>query len=404
MSEEINDVIDNLGKSFEDFKSENQKNIDEIKKNGVADPILQAKVDKLADDVATKAELKQDAELKEQGLEDAKKRLDALETKLARPETGNSAKEVDLQMKAFGKYLRSQELDPEETKALYESDDSLGGYYCPTEYVAELIKSVTEFSPMRSIVKVRSTDKRGIEVPKRTGQFSAQWVSETATRSETTGYTTGLMSIDAHECYALVDMSQAMLEDSAFDLESEMSTEFGEQFAKAEGTAFVTGNGVGRPQGFTDTSAGVGTTNSGSGTALTANGLVDLTMAIKSDYMANASFVMNRATFADVLKLEDTEGQKIFVNAMSYVGGTPATILGKPYILAEDMPDVGGSAKPIAYGDFSRAYTIVDRVNLSVMRDPYSQATSGNIRYVARRRVGGTVVLAEAIRLQNISA
>jgi HK97 family phage major capsid protein len=120
--------------------------------------------------------------------------------------------------------------------------------------------------------------------------------------------------------------------------------------------------------------------------------------------MANATFVMNRATFADVLKLEDTEGQKIFVNAMSYVGGTPATILGKPYILAEDMPDVGGSAKPIAYGDFSRAYTIVDRVNLSVMRDPYSQATSGNIRYVARRRVGGAVVLAEAIRLQNISA
>jgi HK97 family phage major capsid protein len=73
-------------------------------------------------------------------------------------------------------------------------------------------------------------------------------------------------------------------------------------------------------------------------------------------------------------------------------------------VLATDMPDIGGSAKPIAFGDFSRAYTIVDRVNLSVMRDPYSQATSGNIRYVARRRVGGTVVLPEAIRLQNISA
>jgi HK97 family phage major capsid protein len=68
------------------------------------------------------------------------------------------------------------------------------------------------------------------------------------------------------------------------------------------------------------------------------------------------------------------------------------------------MPDVAGSAKPIAFGDFSRAYTVVDRVNLSIMRDPYSQATSGNIRYVARRRVGGQVVLAEAIQLQNISA
>jgi len=89
---------------------------------------------------------------------------------------------------------------------------------------------------------------------------------------------------------------------------------------------------------------------------------------------------------------------------MSYVNGAPATIMGKPFILAEDMASVGAGTKPIAYGDFSRAYTIVDRVNLSVMRDPYSQATSGNIRYVARRRVGGAVVLAEAIRLQNISA
>ena len=89
---------------------------------------------------------------------------------------------------------------------------------------------------------------------------------------------------------------------------------------------------------------------------------------------------------------------------MSYVGGAPSTILGKPYVLAEDMADVGAGAKPIAYGDFSRAYTIVDRVNLSVMRDQFTQATSGNIRYIARRRVGGAVVLPEAIRLQNISA
>jgi len=404
MSEEIKSVIDNLASTFEDFKVENTKRLREIEEKGSADPILEEKVQKMTDDLAKMAETKQKIELQEKALADAQSKLDNLETVIARPNTGAESKDVDLQMKAFDKWLRKGEIDEMEKKALYESDDTLGGFYAPAEYVADLIKGVTEISPIRSIARVRTTSNRGIEVPKRTGQFSAEWVAETGTRSETTGYTTGLLQIDAHELYALVDISQAMLEDSAFDLESEMSTEFGEQFAKAEGTAFVTGNGVGRPQGFTDTSAGVGTTNSGSGTALTANGLVDLTMAIKSDYMANASFVMNRATFADVLKLEDTEGQKIFVNAMSYVGGTPATILGKPYILAEDMPDVAGSAKPIAYGDFSRAYTIVDRVNLSVMRDPYSQATSGNIRYVARRRVGGAVVLAEAIRLQNISA
>ena len=403
MSEEIKSVIDQLGNSFEEFKASNAEKLKEIEKKGSADPLLVEKVDKMADDIAKMAETKQAIEIQEKNLADAQAKLDNLETVIARPNTGET-KDVDMQMKAFGDWLRKGEVDEMEKKALYESDDTLGGFYAPAEYVADLIKGVTEISPIRSIARVRTTSNRGIEIPKRTGQFSASFVSETGTRSETTGYTTGLMQIDAHELYALVDISQAMLEDSAFDLEAEMSEEFGTQFAKAEGTAFVSGNGVGRPQGFTDSSAGVSSTNSGSGTALTANGLVDLTMAIKSDYMANASFVMNRATFADVLKLEDTEGQKIFVNAMSYVGGTPSTILGKPYILAEDMPDVAGSAKPIAYGDFSRAYTIVDRVNLSVMRDPYSQATSGNIRYVARRRVGGAVVLAEAIRLQNISA
>jgi HK97 family phage major capsid protein len=204
--------------------------------------------------------------------------------------------------------------------------------------------------------------------------------------------------------YALVDISQSLLEDSAFDLESEMASEFAERFALAEGTSFVSGNGVGRPQGFTDSSAGVSSTNSGSGSALTTNGLIDLAYAVKSEYQRNARFVMSRATFSKVLQLEDTEGQKIFHVGLNLVSGAPSTLMGFPYTLATDMPAIGGSAKPIAFGDFARAYTIVDRVNVSIMRDPFSQATSGNIRYVARKRVGGAVVLAEAIQLQNISA
>jgi len=406
MSEEIKSVIDNLNSTFEDFKSENSKRLDEVEKKGSASAELESKVDAMADDITKMAEQKQQIELTKKALEEAEVKLDNLETVLARPETGLNTKEVGVQMKAFSNMLRKgeKELDDIERKALYESDDTLGGYYAPEEYVADLIKSVTEISPLRSIARVRTTSNRGIEIPKRTGQFAATFVNETATRSETTGYQTGLMQIDAHELYALVDISQALLEDSAFDLESEMTTEFGEQFAKREGTAFIAGNGVGQPQGITDSGAGVATVNSGSGTALTANGLLDLMYSIKSDYMTNANFVMNRSSLAAVLKLEDTEGQKIFVQGMSYVGAAPSTILGKPYILAEDMPNVGSSAKPVAYGDFSRAYTIVDRVNLSVMRDPYSVATAGNIRYIARRRVGGAVVLAEAIALQNISA
>ena len=403
MSEEIKDVIDSLGKSFEDFKGENQKNIDEIKKKGVADPLLQSKVDKLADDVALAAENKQTIELQGKAIDEATAKLEKMESVLARPETGNTAKDVDIQMKSFGEYLRKGTEMPTEQKALYESDDSLGGYYCPTDYVNDLIKSVTEFSPMRSIVKVRNTDKRGIEIPKRTGQFTAQWVAETASRSETTGYTTGLMSIDANECYALVDISQAMLEDSAFSMESEMATEFAEQFAVAEGQAIISGNGVGKPLGITNASSGVGATNTGASTALTANGLYDLIYAVKSDYLRNSKFVMNRATFAKVLQLEDTAGQKVFHVGLNLVSGAPTTIAGYTYVLAKDMPNVGAGAKPIAFGDFARAYTLVDRVSMSIMRDPYSQANVGNTRYLARRRVGGAVVNSEAIQLQNVS-
>tara|TARA_Y100001937_G_scaffold104981_1_gene145441 strand:+ start:2390 stop:3604 length:1215 start_codon:yes stop_codon:yes gene_type:complete len=404
MSEEIKSVVDDLGSAFEDFKSENSKRLQEIEKKGSADPLLVEKVDKMADDISKMKEAEQKIELQQKALADAESKLENLETALNRPNSGNDKAEVDLQMKAYDKWLRKGEVDPDEKKALYESDDTLGGFYAPAEYVADLIKGVTEISPIRSIARVRTTSNRAIEIPKRTGQFAAQFVSETGTRSETTGYTTGQIEIPAHECFALVDISQAMLEDSAFDLEAEMGDEFSTQFAKLEGTKFVSGTGTGEPQGFTDSGAGISSTNSGSGTALTANGLLDLTYAIKSEYMANARFVMNRSTFAAILKLEDTEGQKIFVNSMSFVGGAPATILGKPYVLAEDMPNVAGSAKPIAFGDFSKAYTVLDRVNLSVMRDPFSQATSGNIRYIARRRVGGAVVLAEAIQLQNISA
>tara|TARA_Y100001938_G_C8100242_1_gene441124 strand:- start:5207 stop:6418 length:1212 start_codon:yes stop_codon:yes gene_type:complete len=403
MSEEIKTVLDELGSKFEDFKVENKNRLEQIEKKGHADPLLQEKVDKMTDDIASLAEIKQQYEIQQKNLDEAQQKIESLETVIARPNTSQS-KEVDMKVKAFHNYLVKGEIEPEERKALYESDDTLGGFYAPTEYVEEIIKSVTEISPIRDIARVRSTTRRGIEIPKRTGQFSAQMVSEQGTRSETTGYTTGMMSIDAHECFAEVHISQAMLEDSAFDLESEMGSEFATQFAKLEGTKFVSGNGVGEALGFTDSTAGVSSTNSGNGTALTANGLIELHLAIKPEYLANARFVMNRATFADILQLEDTAGQKIFHQGMTLVGGSPSTILGYQYTLATDMPNVGAGTKPIAFGDFSRAYTIVDRVNLSIMRDPYSQASSGNIKYLARKRFGGTVVLAEAIQLQNISA
>jgi HK97 family phage major capsid protein len=240
-------------------------------------------------------------------------------------------------------------------------------------------------------------------MPTRSGTFAAQWVAEQGTRAETTGYTTGQEELPTHEMYALVDISEQLLEDAVFDVEAEMSGEFAEQFAKAEGTAFVSGNAVGKPEGIL-TNASIGTTNSGNASLLTADGLITLVHAIKSDYARNATFLFNRTTLAAIRKLKDTAGQYVFQPGMQIIAGVPNTILGYPYVETPDMPDVAANAKAVAFGDFRRGYMIVDRVSLAVLRDPFTQATSGNVRYVARRRVGGQVIMAEAIRLQVVAS
>ena len=267
----------------------------------------------------------------------------------------------------------------------------------------ELIKDVTEISPIRSIARVRSTGQRSVQIPKRTGTFAAQWVAESGTRSETTGYTVGLEELPAHEYYALVDISEQDLEDTVFDLEAEMQSEFATQFAKAEGTAFVSGNAVGKPEGFM-TNSSVSSVDTGSNTAITADSLISLVHNIKSEYGRNGTFVFNRSTLAEIRKLKDTAGQYVFQTGMMLGGNMVNTILGQPYVEATDMPSIAQNAFPVAFGDFSKAYMIVDRVALAVLRDPFTQATTGNVRYIARRRVGGQVILPEAINKLKVTA
>ena len=201
----------------------------------------------------------------------------------------------------------------------------------------------------------------------------------------------------------MVDISEQDLEDTVFDLEAEMQAEFAEQFALAEGTAFVSGNAVGKPEGFM-TNGDVSEVVSGHASTLLADGLISLVHGIKSEYAKNGTFVFNRTTLAAIRKLKDTAGQYVFQAGMMLTGGVTNAVLGHPYIEATDMPSEGSNTYPVIFGDFNRAYMIVDRVAMAVLRDPFTQATSGNVRYIARRRVGGQVVQAEAIVKQKCSA
>jgi HK97 family phage major capsid protein len=402
--DDIKTAISEMGNAFDEFKKSYDQKLENIEK-GVSDPILDDKIAAIEAKMDSLENVNQSLTLQKQQQENQKEQMDRIETMLRRPQTGVESKKIDESLMAWDSFLRKglEALDPAEKKALTVSNDSTGGYLAPPEYVREIIKSVTEISPIRSIARVRTTGQRSVQMPKRTGQFAAAWVAESGTRAETTGYAVGMEEIPTHEHYALVDISEQDLEDSVFDLEAEMQSEFAEQFAKAEGAAFCTGNSVGKPEGFM-TNSDVSEVNSGAASALTADGLLTLVHSVKSQYGRNGRFVFNRTTLAAIRKLKDTAGQYVFQAGMSLENGVPNTILGYAYVEAPDMADVGAGAYPVAFGDFSRGYMIVDRVALAVLRDPFTQATTGNVRYIARRRVGGQVILPEAIVKQKIAS
>lgn len=401
--DDIKSAISEMGEAFEEFKKSYDRKLENVEK-GVSDPLLDEKLGNIETKLDSLEEVNQQITLQKKASEGIKEQMDRLETAVRRPASGFDSKQIDETLAAFDNYCRKgiESLTQDERKALTVSNDTTGGYLAPPEYVREIIKGITEISPIRTIARVRSTAQRSIQIPKRTGQFSAAWVAESGTRSETTGWSVGMEEIPAHEHYALVDISEQDLEDSIFDLEAEMQSEFSEQFAKSEGTAFVSGNAVGKPEGIM-TNSGVGEAVSGSAAALTGDGLLTLVHAVKSGYGANGVFVFNRTTLAAIRKLKDTAGQYVFQAGMSLQNGVPNTIVGYPYIEATDMPDIAANAYPVIFGDFNRAYLIVDRIALAVLRDPFTQATTGNVRYVARRRVGGQVVLAEALVKQKCS-
>ena len=404
---EVQEAVTEFGKTFEEFKSTNDQRLAEIETKGHSDIVTEEKLDRINKSLDDLEDLNQKYTKTALEAKETNDRVNRLETELKRPSVGGSVetKQVDEILFAYDKYLRKgrESLDVMETKVLTVSNDTGGGYLAPPEYIREIVKKVTEMSPIRSIARVRETSQRSIQIPTRTGQFSASWVAETGTRSETTGLTYGMEEIAAHEQYALVDISEQDVEDSAFNMESELSEEFATQFAKGEGTAFVNGTAAGQPEGFM-INADVAETVSGHATTLTAAGLVNLYSEIKSDYARNGVFVFNRQTLGKIRQIVDTNGSYVFQAGFSLMVGVPNTILGAPYIEATDMPNVGAGAYPVAFGDFRRGYMIVDRLQLAILRDPFTQATTGTIRYVARRRVGGQVIISESIRKQKVSA
>jgi len=354
-------------------------------------------LDTVADRVNT---LEGDVAAIRDSLGNVEKAATRIETKLARPGAGQpietKAAAGEIERKAFGTYHRLGNQTPiEDLKALTVSSDPQAGYLAPTELSTEFLRDLIEFSPIRAVASVRTTGAPSVKYPRRTGITNAQWEGELDDSDESTvGF--GQLEIPTRKMTTFVDISNELLADSAGAAEAEVRLAFAEDFGKKEATAFMKGAGNLQPEGLM-THADIAATINGHATNLSADKLIDLLYTVPAAYRnaSSASWAMNSTTLAAVRKLKDGQGNYLWQPA--FVAGQPETVLGKPVLEMVDMDDIGDGKFPIIFGDFS-AYRILDRLALSILSDPYTQARKGVTRLHAVRRVGGRVLQAARFR------
>lgn len=428
MSAELKKLIEDVNASFDLFKKTNDERLKQIETKGAADPLLAQKLESV-----------------EQELDKAQDRLKAVETAYARKSNSAQASEFSAKeqkhlrdfiitaekmrgtkiegdvgavlsdyKQAFNGFLRKGDMfvnSPANLKALSVGSDPDGGYLVDPDTSGQIVKQVFETSPMRSVASIQQIGTDALEGVNDLNRSSSGWVGEMGTRAETATPEIGMWRIPVHEIYAEPKATQKMLDDAYIDIEMWLAEKIAEDFSLKENEAFVTGNGVAKPRGFLTYSDGTtlpGTIeriNSGANGAFKTDGtggdcLIDLTASLKQAYRANARFFMSRTTVAAVRKIKDADGRYMW---MPGLGPTqPATLLGYSIVEFEDMPDITTGSLSIAFADMRKAYQIVDRAGIRVLRDPYTAKPF--VKFYSTKRVGGDVINFEAIKLLEFSA
>ena len=320
--------------------------------------------------------------------------------------------------KAFEAYLRTGDDDglrglELEGKALSTAVAGDGGYLVDPE-TSEIVRSVLKATAsIRKIASVVTVEATSFDVLIDHGDVGSGWATESGSVSETATPTIDRISIPLHELSALPKASQRLLDDSAFDIDGWLAGRIAAKFAQAEAAAFVAGDGIDKPKGFlahptvpdaTWSWGSLGYVATGSSgdfsTAAPADALIDLVYALGAEYRAGASFVLNSKTAGRIRKLKDGDGRFIWSDGLA--AGEPARLLGYPVLIAEDMPDIAAGATAIAFGDFGAGYTVAERPDLRILRDPFS--AKPHVLFYATKRVGGDVSDFAAIKVLKFSA
>lgn len=424
-AQEIKEAIEKQGRAWEDFKAANDialkkgettlgEHKEKLEKITKELDDAGKEIDKLAKKLAEQS-------LEAQGNQDDIKQaaLDLKQFNAIRSVVGRSSEQLDAKAlqaynDAMEKFIRKGRdgMSHDELKTMSVGSDPDGGYFVRPDTSGRMIKRIFETSDMRSIAGQQTIGTDRLE-----GQtdlldnVNAGWVSEQGGRPATGTTQTGKWEIPVHELYAMPEATAKLLEDANVDVGLWLANKVADKMTRMENTAFVLGNGVGKPRGFltyaiaqTADSARADKTleyvKTGADGAFVAapNGgdcLIDLVHKLKTAYRGGARFVMNRKTVGAVRKLKDSQGQYLWLPSMTQ--SQPATLLGYGISEFEDMPDMAADSLSIAFGDFREGYLIVDRAGIRVIRDELTNKPF--IRFYTVKRVGGGVVNFDSIKL-----
>lgn len=425
---ELGEDVKGISTGFEAYKEANDERLAQLEAKGTADPITEEKLVKIEEAMDTAQKRLDDYVLSQKRqhrtVVDTKGNeidLDAKALKWAKTIARAhgtqisefTADDMDAYKSAYDVYLRKGNLIiPVETiKALSVGVDPEGGYRVTPDMSGRIVTQVFESTPMRAYAAVQVISSDALEGDFDLDEAGSEWVGETSTRSTTDTPDIGVWRIPVHTLSAKPRATQKLLDDADINVEAWLATKVAEKFARAEATAFVTGDGIARPRGFTTYPDGTtlptqierfDTTVNGAFKAAPDGGdvLIDALYGLKPQYRANANWFMNRATTKLTRKLKDSDGNYLW--APGIAAGQPASLMGYPVAAFEDMVDPATGSLSIAVGDMRQAYQIVDRLGIRTLRDPFS--AKPYVEFYTTKRVGGDVVNFEALKFVEFSA
>ena len=273
--------------------------------------------------------------------------------------------------------------------------DSEGGYLVPDEFERTLVEALEEENVLRQLAKVITTSSGDKKIPVVASKGTASWVDEEGSIPEDDDVFSQV-SIGAFKVATMIKVSEELLNDSIFNLESYIAKEFARRIGAKEEEAFLTGDGSGKPTGIFDGTSGgeVGVTTTAA--AIKMDEIFDLFYALKSPYRKRATFITNDATVKEIRKLKDGQGQYLWQPSVK--AGEPDTILNRPVKTSAYVPTIEASAKVMAFGDFGY-YWIADRQGRAFQRLNELYAANGQVGFRATQRVDGKLVLREAVKI-----